>query len=483
MIIDLFRCVGCGACVVACEEEWGLPPGVDRNWVRPLLPIPSKAGLVHAHDVGLCNHCGRATCLEACPTGATYRDPEGRVVVDPETCIGCCYCVDACPYGARALRGDVGRVEKCDLCAPRVDAGLQPACVEACPAGARIFGDLDRRDGELARAFRSRRLRRLETPQVSIDPHLFYAGDDRVIDRILTEHPPRAVRRSAAPGILGTLRGGFLGLLGLVFAGQTVALLRQLIRGEEQPLTEGAAARTRLRRHDTATIWLHWFNALVWIFMLGTGLALLGESRFGILPGPVNDAILGLFGSRSTMAQLHVGVGVLWASVLLVHGVVGFRRYLLPFLRHLRLTAGDRSWLAIKARQILLRSREELPPQDKYNAGQKLFGLVVALGTVALVVSGVVMLHATGTPARWAVVVHFAAMAAVLLGLMVHLFMTTVVPSERPALYSMLHGWIPESHARKHNRIWWGQLRGDAKPDPPAPRKRDDRDQKQGERR
>jgi formate dehydrogenase gamma subunit len=468
MMIDLVRCVGCGACVVACEEEWGLPVGVHRNWVRPLLPVASSSGLVHAHFVGLCNHCGRASCVEACPTGATYRDPRGRVVVDLAACIGCGHCVDACPYGARTLRPDAGHVEKCDLCAARVDAGLQPVCVETCPAGARVLGDLDERDGAVARAVASGRLRRLETPQVSIDPHVYYAGDDRVIDRILAEHPPdpARVRGAAAAGTLGTLRGGFFGLLGLVLAGEAVALVRQLLRRERRPPAERQAAEPRVRRHDAATIFLHWFNALVWLWMLVTGLAMLGGSRYRMLPGGAGEALLGLAGSRGTMAHLHIGVGVLWALVLLVYGVLGFRRHLLPFLGHLRLGAADRSWLEVKARRMLLRRDDELPPQGKYNAGQKLFGLVVAAGSAALLVSGFVMLGAAGQPARWAVVVHFAGMAAVLLGLVVHLFMSTLLSSERPTLFSMFHGWIPASHARAHSRLWWEQVRGDAEAGP-----------------
>ena len=84
MIIDMNRCVGCGACTIACQEEWGLPEGVTRCWV-----VPMKPGLSYTHYVGMCNHCEQATCLEACPTGATYRDERGRVRVDEQPCIGC----------------------------------------------------------------------------------------------------------------------------------------------------------------------------------------------------------------------------------------------------------------------------------------------------------------------------------------------------------------------------------------------------------
>lgn len=178
MVIDLAKCVGCSACAVACKQENATPPGVF--W-----------GRVHIYETGrypevklrylptLCMHCEEPACEKACPTGATSRRQDGIVVVDEDVCIGCGYCVWACPYQARALNRRAPRpyhpaygltpyeeeeydehqkgiVEKCNFCVGRVDQGEQPACVRACPPGARIFGDLDDPDSEVSRLIAQR---------------------------------------------------------------------------------------------------------------------------------------------------------------------------------------------------------------------------------------------------------------------------------------------------------------------------------------
>jgi molybdopterin-containing oxidoreductase family iron-sulfur binding subunit len=169
MVIDLKRCYGCYACVMACKVKNHTPPGVFwsrllkgetgayPNTVRQSLPV-------------LCMQCEEPSCLEVCPTGATVQRPDGVVVVEKEECMGCKYCMMACPYGARysveswesyfpeglALspyeqfakkywedRSGIGVATKCDFCLDRLAEGREPACVESCPAKARTFGDLD----------------------------------------------------------------------------------------------------------------------------------------------------------------------------------------------------------------------------------------------------------------------------------------------------------------------------------------------------
>ena len=218
MIIDLDRCVGCGACALACAQEWELTPGVRRNWVVPLLPVEGSGPPVYTHYVGSCNHCARAPCIGACPTGASFRDNRGRVRVDSAACIGCGYCVTACPYDARMLNPERGKVEKCDFCAEVVDAGGVPACVRTCPAAARLFGDLDDAGSAVSRHFRAQPVRRLETRKVAVRPHVYYAGARRAVDRILASHPPRAAGlKPPLPGRLlkSAARPAFLGALGL----------------------------------------------------------------------------------------------------------------------------------------------------------------------------------------------------------------------------------------------------------------------------
>lgn len=171
MAVDMAHCVGCQTCVVACQQNNALKPGIawlsvdSLEWGR--WPDADRAFLPHA-----CLHCDDPSCVSICPTGASFKRDNGIVDVTHDRCIGCGVCLTACPYGARTVNASgrwffdaaepspyesgseerIGVAEKCTLCAGRVEEGKQPACVEACPVGVRAFGDLDDPDGEL-RAF------------------------------------------------------------------------------------------------------------------------------------------------------------------------------------------------------------------------------------------------------------------------------------------------------------------------------------------
>lgn len=150
MVIDSRRCIGCKACMVSCKTAHQVPEGYWRNWVKeavPAKPLPSGAqgGPTLSHfQPGACMHCEKPTCVEACPTNATSRNPAtGEVLVDRTLCIGCGNCIKACPYDARYKHPTLHVADKCDYCAYRREQGLEPACVQTCPTKARIFGDLD----------------------------------------------------------------------------------------------------------------------------------------------------------------------------------------------------------------------------------------------------------------------------------------------------------------------------------------------------
>ncbi|MEN8129001.1 MAG: 4Fe-4S dicluster domain-containing protein [Pseudomonadota bacterium] len=239
MAIDLDRCVGCGACVLACKSEWGVADGRQRNWVTPIGPVGSFPDRVEStFYVGLCHHCDQPTCVEACPTAATYKDDKGRVVVDRELCIGCGYCVAACPYDARYLHPETNKVDKCDFCKDRIDAGaLQPACVQACIADARIFGDLDDRSSELWRRVVEEGGRRLATDEVDIGPNIYYLGDEHHVRLILEHHPPNPERVEpplAAQVWSKWVRPLVFMVVGAALAGQAVAFVYQLTKGESK---------------------------------------------------------------------------------------------------------------------------------------------------------------------------------------------------------------------------------------------------------
>ncbi len=164
MVIDLKKCVGCNSCTLACRMEKGTPPGILFHKVYKyevgkypsakmrFLPTP-------------CMHCKEPDCIKVCPTGATYKRDDGLVMIDDKKCMGCRYCIIACPYDSRRFLPKIanyyggnsptpyekikqknftrGTVVKCDFCAERLASGRLPACVEVCPAQARYFGDLD----------------------------------------------------------------------------------------------------------------------------------------------------------------------------------------------------------------------------------------------------------------------------------------------------------------------------------------------------
>jgi formate dehydrogenase iron-sulfur subunit len=160
---DTSVCIGCKACEVACKE-WNLVPqdgplslsahsydntmALGASTWRHVAFIEqgtpaSDGGMRWLMSSDVCKHCSSAACLEVCPTGALFRTEFGTVVVQPDICNGCGYCVPACPFGVIDRRQDDGRAFKCTLCYDRLRDGLEPACAKACPTDSIQFGELD----------------------------------------------------------------------------------------------------------------------------------------------------------------------------------------------------------------------------------------------------------------------------------------------------------------------------------------------------
>ncbi len=176
MVIDLRRCHGCKACQVACKSENDVPLGVWRSWVKEVeqgtYPNVKRHFLPR-----LCNHCEHPACVRNCPTGASYKRPDGVVLVDRNKCIGCRYCIASCPYQSRFLLADEKVADKCTFCAHRVDQGIVPACVNTCIARARIFGDLNDPNSEVRQLVDSHPVQVLK-PEAGQSPSVFYIGAD-----------------------------------------------------------------------------------------------------------------------------------------------------------------------------------------------------------------------------------------------------------------------------------------------------------------
>jgi tetrathionate reductase subunit B len=128
----------------------------------------------------ICNHCEKSVCNQVCPVGAAYRTEDGVVLVDGDHCIGCGYCVQACPYGSRFINPETHLADKCTFCYHRITRGMVPACVQSCPREARIFGDLNDPNSKLSVLLRQRRFRLLK-PELGTHPKCYYLGLDREV--------------------------------------------------------------------------------------------------------------------------------------------------------------------------------------------------------------------------------------------------------------------------------------------------------------
>jgi len=220
MVIDLDKCVGCQACSIACKAENNVPHGSPEEqeirrevyWHRVIAVSEGEYPTAKIEFIPMpCMHCDDAPCVTVCPAKATFKREDGIIVQDFRRCIGCRYCIVACPYGVRNFnfkdqeekeyhRPDLpptreqrgswpfphrvrGVVEKCTFCFHRIDEALRegkqvgtdvvPACVEACPTRARAFGDLDDPTSEVSRLLASRTSFRLRE-EMSTHPKVFY---------------------------------------------------------------------------------------------------------------------------------------------------------------------------------------------------------------------------------------------------------------------------------------------------------------------
>jgi tetrathionate reductase subunit B len=171
-VIDVARCIDCRACQVACSVENQVPMNHTRIWVQDLGVQGEFPALKRSFVPYNCMHCDNPPCTEVCVSGATYKDAQsGLVLVDQEACIGCGFCVDACPYEARYLDEQRGVVDKCNACQQRLEQGLQPACVATCLGKSRLFGDLNDPSSEAAVALKNATtITRLDYEQDGHDP-------------------------------------------------------------------------------------------------------------------------------------------------------------------------------------------------------------------------------------------------------------------------------------------------------------------------
>ncbi len=173
-LLDQSRCIGCHACTTACKSENEVPVGVTRTYVKS-VDVGTFPQASRAFQVTRCNQCEDAPCVAACPTQAMYRRDDGIVDFDKQICIGCKACIAACPYDAIFINPEDHSAEKCNLCAHRLDVGLEPACVTVCPAGAILVGDLNDPTSAVSQVI-NREPVQVRRPEKDTRPGVYYKG-------------------------------------------------------------------------------------------------------------------------------------------------------------------------------------------------------------------------------------------------------------------------------------------------------------------
>ncbi len=141
ILIDITKCVGCQQCAIACKEENNLPDIEETKLSATAYTVVEERGDHYVRR--LCMHCNEPTCVSVCPVGAFDKTPEGAIIYNENKCIGCRYCMMACPFQVPRYEWNstTPRVQKCRMCIERIQTGDIPACVQACETGASQFGD------------------------------------------------------------------------------------------------------------------------------------------------------------------------------------------------------------------------------------------------------------------------------------------------------------------------------------------------------
>ena len=234
-LIDTYKCIGCGMCVKACyDENYAEVPDVAANALEKTVgglandlvshrPGPGEADLIRGHyfrtwverylisETGesyvdspsggyqgfdpvisgfqvtkaffvpkMCNHCRQTPCVQVCPVGASYQTVDGLILVDKKRCIGCSYCVQACPYGSRFIHPETHTASKCTLCYHRISKGMLTACVQACPVGARQFGDTRKLHDKVSEIIATSQVFVLK-PELMTEPNCYYLGSSKEV--------------------------------------------------------------------------------------------------------------------------------------------------------------------------------------------------------------------------------------------------------------------------------------------------------------
>ena len=236
---------------------------------------------------------------------------------------------------------------------------------------------------------------------------------------------------------------------------------------------------TRISRHNRSAICMHWFNALCWFFLLGSGFALLAGEESQPIGVWWSALWSGVFGPAGLLIA-NIAVGAIWAGIYAIYSLAFLRRDVWPFLREIFALSprADLLWCLRKALWLILGPagmrkigmEPGLPPQGFYNAGQKLVAIAAVICGAGLVPTGILLavsVHTTGLEqaVQWALLAHLCCAGLMVILLPVHIYMAAFAPGERPALLSMFTGFVPAEFARHHNPLWYASCAEEGSPE------------------